>query len=365
MGREVFVGGANGLESGRVTSRGLGHELGQCLEQLARGVVFEGVQEAVAPGAGLRAVAEEFGGEGLEVLTGVVEVEGADGAELETIFKDVPQPHGPVHDHINLLRLCQAHPARLVLDPAAERDRIGGGRRGHDMFREQGATARAHGHLVPQPIDDRRLDLVPLHPFLTLGAALPAPVLAAMPCHPAVHHNDEGIVRSRPVCTRGGQRLGLRLAAQRHHARADRIVANATAPFGRQGGRLLEGAGRGRGTAELPLEGGREALVGREPPSPADWDDPLPLRDTIAFDHPQPDRPEGTDQVQVDPPTPGQFPDLGQLRLLGRDLILQTALQTQAELLPQLRRQVVFDGHQLGPRFVLFWLHAGISLLTR
>ena len=87
VGREVLVGGANGREGWRVTSRGMGHELGQCLEQLARGVVFEGVQEAVAPGAGLWAVAEEFGGEGLEVLTGVVEVEGATAQSLKRSSK--------------------------------------------------------------------------------------------------------------------------------------------------------------------------------------------------------------------------------------------------------------------------------------
>lgn len=134
MGCEVVVGGLDGRKDGLILTGGMGHEIGQGLEQLSRRAVLKGLQDRVGPCTGWRAVAEEFGGERLQVLTGVVAVERAAGAELATVFQDIPKPHGPVHDDVDLLGRCQAHPPRLVVDPAAKLDRIGCRRNGDDMF---------------------------------------------------------------------------------------------------------------------------------------------------------------------------------------------------------------------------------------
>lgn len=143
------------------------------------------------------------------------------------------------HDQIDPPRLAQPHAIRLVFDPAAKVHRISFRRNGDDLLREQGAPFRADVGLVAEPIDDRRFDFVPVNPLLPLAVAFYAPVLAAVPCQPTVHHDHQHVV-PRGLADTGGR---ARLFAQGHHARAQGVVADGTTPGGGQGRALLEGAG--------------------------------------------------------------------------------------------------------------------------
>ena len=75
-------------------------------------------------------------------------------------------------------------------------------RGGHDMFREQSPALRADISLILQSINDRRLNLMPMNPLLPVGTSLLSPVLATMPSHPSVHHDDENIIRLCSVSAR-------------------------------------------------------------------------------------------------------------------------------------------------------------------
>ena len=140
---------------------------------------------------------EEFGCKSVDVLAGVIEVEDSDRALFESVFKDIPQPYSTVHDDVDNLRFPQPHPSRFRMNPSTEFHRIGLGRDGNYMFREQGATLSADMDLIFQAVDDGRLDLMPVNPLLTFRTLLYTPVFAAMPRHPSVHHDDKHIVRPR------------------------------------------------------------------------------------------------------------------------------------------------------------------------
>ncbi len=45
-----------------------------------------------------------------------MEIQGGDSAWLEAVFEDIPQPYSAVHNDIDELGFCEAHPARFVLD---------------------------------------------------------------------------------------------------------------------------------------------------------------------------------------------------------------------------------------------------------
>lgn len=99
-----------GEEAGRIA----GHEqvmMERGVEILRAEVPAQHLQglagEAETPGR----VGNIPGGEGVQVLAGVVEIEAAGRAELEPVFEDVPQPDGAIHDDIDETGIPQTHPA--------------------------------------------------------------------------------------------------------------------------------------------------------------------------------------------------------------------------------------------------------------
>ena len=81
----------------------VGQKVGKGLEQFSGRMVFQGVEDFLAPGARLvLGFREEFCRKGVQVLARVVEVERSDRALLEAIIEDVPQPYSAVHDNVTL-----------------------------------------------------------------------------------------------------------------------------------------------------------------------------------------------------------------------------------------------------------------------
>ena len=150
-------------------------------------MVFQGVKDLGAPFSGFVFVfSKQFGREGMQVLAGMIEVEGAERTLLEAVFKNIPQPYASIHHHIDEAGFAKAHPPSFVLNAATEIDRLRFCRNRDDMFREQSMAFWAERGLIFKTVDDRRFNFVPVNPFLPWDVRLLSPVLAAMPCHPSI-----------------------------------------------------------------------------------------------------------------------------------------------------------------------------------
>ncbi|MDD4025028.1 MAG: hypothetical protein PHG71_09755 [Kiritimatiellae bacterium] len=140
---------ADGLQNLRGVGRRFAQQLVERPEQLLRRFVLEVVQDLTAPVLRLRRVgAVERGGEGLEVLAEVVEVQHGLRAFLEAVIVDAPQPHAAVHDEKDVLCLQKAHPHRLPVKEDAE---VAGGRfrrNRDDVLLQDGFALPADGQQV-------------------------------------------------------------------------------------------------------------------------------------------------------------------------------------------------------------------------
>lgn len=138
---------ADGLQNLRGVGRRFAQQLVERPEQLLRRFVLEVVQDLTAPVLRLRRVgAVERGGEGLEVLAEVVEVQHGLRAFLKTVLEDTPEPHAAVHDEENVCRLIQAHPSHFLVQKDAEVVRGRVRRDRHDMLIHDGLSLPADGH---------------------------------------------------------------------------------------------------------------------------------------------------------------------------------------------------------------------------
>ena len=145
---------------------------------------------------------EQLGGKFVQVATGVVKVEGSLGALLEAILEDIPQPYAPVHYDINSGGFAEAHAVCLVLNLLAKGERISFCGGGNDMLGDKGPTLWTQFGLILEPVDDRRLDFVPVDSFLAIYLPLFPPVFATVSGQPSVHHDDEHIFRGGLIGTR-------------------------------------------------------------------------------------------------------------------------------------------------------------------
>ena len=201
---EVVVCVLDGKKGGRGLPWRVGEKLREGFEQFLGRMVFQGVEYLGTPLPRVLLVfEEEFGGKGVQVLAGVVEVEGSDRTLLEAVLEDIPQPYSAIHDDVDDAGFAKAHPACFVLDLLAEGYWVCLCGDCNDMLREQSTTLRADLGLILKPVDDRRLDLMPVNSFLPLGTLLFPPVFATMPRHPSVHHDDQHIFPSRLAGTSG------------------------------------------------------------------------------------------------------------------------------------------------------------------
>ena len=121
----------------------------------------------------------------MQVLARMIEVERTERTLLEAVFKDIPQPYAPIHHDVDEAGFAKAQPKGFVLNASTKVHGIRFCRNRNDMFREQRVAFRTDRGLVFKPVDNRRFNLVPVNPLLSLDARLPQSCRDAAPIRPS------------------------------------------------------------------------------------------------------------------------------------------------------------------------------------
>lgn len=181
-----------------------------------------------------------------------MEVEGLDRI-AETIFGQIPQPDGAVHDEVDHFGSPVAAPSGLRLDRGAEVHRGGPGRAGYDKLLQQEAPAAGFRGTLFEPVDDRRFDFMPGDALGRFFARRGAPIRAALALHPTIHHDDQAELGFAGRDHRARQARRLSLPSAGLDVLVDEIVAHQAAPVLGHRRRALVGADGGGGMRFLIL----------------------------------------------------------------------------------------------------------------
>ena len=127
---------------------------------------------------------------GPEVFAGVMEVQNVNGL-AEPVLRHVPEPDGAIDDDVTFARAGQAPPPSLRLHRRPKVHRLGIRCPNHDVLLDQHPPPRRLLNALVQPVNDRRFDLLPIHPIRLLLAPARPPIYPALPGHPPVHHEDQ------------------------------------------------------------------------------------------------------------------------------------------------------------------------------
>src|ERR1017187_6395557 len=99
-----------------------------------------------------------------EELAGLGKIQSLDRAG-KAVLRQIPEPTRPIHDQIHVTGSTQSSAAGLGLHrcPKVNRHRLW--RAGHDVLLQQQTSPTLFLDLLLQTVNDRRFDLIPLHPL--------------------------------------------------------------------------------------------------------------------------------------------------------------------------------------------------------
>src|ERR1035437_618813 len=227
-----------------------------------------------------------------EVLARMMKVQSLDRAG-KAVLSQIPEPDRPIHYQIDVTGSTQSPAACLGLHrrPKVNRRRLGWA--GHNVLLQQQTSPTLFLDLLLQTVNDRRFDLIPLHPLGLFPTRRGSPIRPSFSRHPAVHHNHQTKLR---LAGRQARRRQFQLQsgpASLLHVLMNQVIAHGAAPAsGHLGGPLVR-ADFGGGIAQACLQFRTHPLVGFHAPSRPCGTNPLAQSDRVTvadaqFHHPRP-----------------------------------------------------------------------------
>src|ERR1035441_10172139 len=196
-----------------------------------------------------------------EVLARMMKVQSLDRAG-KAVLSQIPEPDRPIHYQIDVTGSTQSPAACLGLHRRPKVNRRHLGWAGHNVLLQQQTSPTLFLDLLLQTVNDRRFDLIPLHPLGLFPTRRGSPIRPSFSRHPTVHHNHQTKLRLRTRQARRGQFQRPSCPASLLHVLMNQVIAHGAAPTsGHLGGPLVR-ADFGGGIAQARLQFRTYPLVG-------------------------------------------------------------------------------------------------------